>query len=130
MFVCLRQSCLKESKEAIYKIFASHGNIVDLVYFAEAMRDYPQIIVHYLQEENYVKALEALAKQNTSEIVYKYSPIFFETLPRDIVNLWMKLGINLTPSRLLASLASCVFTKQQVRSSFLLFSHGFVERFS
>ncbi len=60
---CLHvQSCLKESKEAIYKIFASHGNIVDLVYFAEAMRDYPQIIVHYLQEENYVKALEALGK--------------------------------------------------------------------
>jgi hypothetical protein len=55
--------CLKESKEAVYKIFASHGNMEDLVYFAEVMRDYPQIIVHYLQEENHRKALEALAKQ-------------------------------------------------------------------
>lgn len=35
----------------------------DLVYFAEVMKDYPQIITHYLQEENYRKALEALAKQ-------------------------------------------------------------------
>jgi vacuolar protein sorting-associated protein 18 len=52
-----------ESKEAIYKIFASHGNMDDLVYFAEVMKDYPQIIMHYLQEENHRKALEALAKQ-------------------------------------------------------------------
>jgi hypothetical protein len=27
------------------------------------MKDYVQIILHYLQEENYRKALEALAKQ-------------------------------------------------------------------
>jgi len=54
---------LKESKEAVYKIFSSHGNIGDLVYFAEVMKDYPQIIMHYLQEENYRKALEALSKQ-------------------------------------------------------------------
>jgi hypothetical protein len=27
----------------------------DLVYFAEVMKDYPQIITHYLQEENYRK---------------------------------------------------------------------------
>lgn len=57
------KNCLKESKEAIYKIFSSHGNISDLIYFAEVMKDYPQIIMHYLQEENYRKALEALAKQ-------------------------------------------------------------------
>jgi vacuolar protein sorting-associated protein 18 len=54
---------LKESKEAVYKMFSSHGNIGDLVYFAEVMKDYPQIIMHYLQEENYRKALEALSKQ-------------------------------------------------------------------
>jgi hypothetical protein len=54
---------LKESKEAIYNIFSSHGNMSDLVYFAEVMKDYPQIITHYLQEENYRKALEALSKQ-------------------------------------------------------------------
>jgi hypothetical protein len=49
--------CLRESKEAVYKIFASHGNIGDMVYFAEIMKDYGQIIVHYIQEENYRKAL-------------------------------------------------------------------------
>jgi hypothetical protein len=43
--------CLKESKETVYKIFASHGNMEDLVYFAVVMCDYPQIIVDYLQEK-------------------------------------------------------------------------------
>ena len=51
------KTCLKESKEAIYKIFSSHGNMDDLVYFAEVMKDYPQIITHYLQEQNYRKGI-------------------------------------------------------------------------
>lgn len=62
------RQCLRESKEAIYKIFASHGNVTDMIYFAEVMKDYAQIIAHYIQEENYQKALDALAKQvNTLE---------------------------------------------------------------
>lgn len=63
------KNCLRESKDAIYKIFASHGNISDMIYFAEVMKDYAQIIAHYIQEENYRKALEALAKQVFIEIL-------------------------------------------------------------
>lgn len=109
----LVKNCLKESKEAIYKIFSSHGNIADLIYFAQVMKDYPQIIQHYLQEENYRKALEALAKQNNSEIFYKYSPIFFELLPKELVDLWIKLANQLNPSKLIGSLASCSLSEEQ-----------------
>lgn len=85
----------------------------DLVYFAEVMKDYPQIITHYLQEENYRKALEALAKQNSLEMFYKYSPIFFELLPREIVDIWIKTR-QLNPAKLLPSVASCGHTEEQV----------------
>jgi hypothetical protein len=114
------KTCLIESKESIYKIFSSHGNTSDLVYFAQVMKDYPQIIAHYLQEENYRKALEALANSqiNTqninSEMFYKYSPVFFEILPKETTDLWIKLGAQLNPSRLLASMAHCNLNEEQL----------------
>ena len=52
-----------ESKEAIYEIFSGHGNMDDLIYFAEIMKDYEKIIGYYIQQENYLKALQALGKQ-------------------------------------------------------------------
>jgi hypothetical protein len=89
----------------------------DLVYFAEVMKDYTQIIVHYIQEENYRKALEALAKQSNPEILYNYSPIFFEILPKEIVELWIRLGGQLNPRKLLPSLAACSLNDDQVNES-------------
>jgi hypothetical protein len=41
------------------------------------MKDYPQIIMHYLQEENYRKALEALAKQVKFPIHIKSFSVLF-----------------------------------------------------
>lgn len=101
----------------------------DLVYFAEVMKDYPQIITQYLQEENYRKALEALSKQNNIEIFYKYSPIFFELLPKEMVDLWIKFGNHLNPSKLLPSMASCCHTEEQANEAMRFLEHC-VNRFN
>lgn len=106
--------CLRESRDAIYKIFASHGHIEDMIYFAELMKDYAQIIKHYIQEENQNKALYALAQQNNRDTFYKYSPILFDIAPKDMVDLWIKLGNQLNPNKLLPSLASCILNDEQV----------------
>ena len=55
-----------ESKEAIYEIFSAHGNMDDLVYFAELMKDYEKIINYYIHEENYCKALDRFNKTSTN----------------------------------------------------------------
>jgi vacuolar protein sorting-associated protein 18 len=121
--------CLKESKEAIYTIFSSHGNMDDLVYFAEVMKDYPQIIMHYLKEENYRKALEALGKQNNIETFYKYSPIFFEILPKELVDLWIRVGNQLNPVKLLPSMSSCSYTEEQANEA-MRYIEYFINRFN
>jgi len=95
----------------------------DLVYFAEVMKDYPQIITHYLQEENFHKALEALSKQTNIDTFYKYSPIFFELLPKEMVDLWIKLGTNLSPARLLPSMSSCCHSDEQSSEAMRYLEH-------
>jgi hypothetical protein len=69
------KECLYESKEAVYEIFSGHGNMDDLIYFAEIMKDYEKIIGYYIQYENYLKALQALGKQ----VRIILSKIFFPT---------------------------------------------------
>ena len=58
--------------------------------------------------------MEALSKQNNLEIFYKYSPIFFELLPKEIVDLWIKFGKQLNLSKLLPSISSCDHSEEQV----------------
>jgi hypothetical protein len=61
--------------------------------------------------------LEALAKQTNRDTFYKYSPILFELLPKEIVDLWIKLGQSLSASKLLPSLASCSLNDEQVNEA-------------
>ncbi len=68
---------------------------------------------------NYEWLLKILLTKNNLEIFYKYSPIFFELLPKEIVDLWIKFGKQLNPSKLLPSIASCRHSEEQVyRNSF------------
>lgn len=52
--------------------------------------------------------------QTNIEVFYKYSPIFFELLPKEMVDLWIKFGNHLNPAKLLPSMASCCHNEEQV----------------
>lgn len=59
----------------------SHGRIQNLINFADKKSNIEMIIIHYLSEENYDKALDYLKNvkdiNKVAEVVYKYSHIFF-----------------------------------------------------
>ena len=55
-----------------------------------------------------------IIKKNNPEIVYKYSAILFENLPKEIEELWEKFGYKINPRKLLPSLASCQLNEDQV----------------
>ncbi len=58
----------------------SHGRIKDLIGFADRKNNFEMIVMHYLSEEAYEKALEYLRKVKDArvvDVVYKYSHIFF-----------------------------------------------------
>ena len=55
--------------------------------------------------------------KNNSEIYYKYSPTFFELLPKETVDLWIKLGNQLNSNKLLPSMASCNLNDEQANEA-------------
>jgi hypothetical protein len=54
------QPCLSEHRSAMYDLLTSHGDLDDLILFAEHVQDYERVILLYLEREDYEKALNTL----------------------------------------------------------------------
>ncbi|CAF0851600.1 unnamed protein product [Adineta steineri] len=84
------QPCLKEHRSAMYDLLSSHGDLDDLIFFAEHVQDYERVILLYLEREDYEKALKTLEPLNDYHLFYKYSPTLIEKLPEQLINVWKK----------------------------------------
>ncbi|XP_062517021.1 vacuolar protein sorting-associated protein 18 homolog [Corticium candelabrum] len=97
-------TCLDENKHVAYELLTSHGDVEDLVFFAQEMQDYERVVNHYLQQQNYAEALDALTRQKDIELYYKFSPVLIQHVPREIVNAWISMRNHLDPKRLIPAL--------------------------
>ena len=95
----------------MYDLLTSHGDLDDLILFAEHVQDHERVILLYLEREDYKKALDTLEPlvstsffpfsqrtltiyfvfhQNNYQLLYKYSPILIEKLPEQLIIVWQK----------------------------------------
>ncbi|XP_067928521.1 vacuolar protein sorting-associated protein 18 homolog [Watersipora subatra] len=93
------RTCLAENKSMIYNLIASHGNVDDLVFFADLMKDYEKVISHQLQNNNFEPAIEQLQAVGDVRLVYKFSPLLMQHKPAATVDLWKSLYSNQDPSK-------------------------------
>ncbi|CAF4139127.1 unnamed protein product [Rotaria sp. Silwood2] len=84
------QSCLKEHRSAVYDLLTSHGDLDDLILFAEHVQDYERVILLYLEREDYEKALKTVEPLDNYQLLYKYSPTLIEKLPENLISVWKK----------------------------------------
>ena len=54
------QLCLQDHRSAMYDLLTSHGDLDDLILFAEHVQDNERVILLYLEREDYSKALSTL----------------------------------------------------------------------
>jgi hypothetical protein len=97
-------TCLDENKHVAYELLTSHGDVEDLVYFAQQMHDYERVINHYLQLQNFKEALGALKRQKDVELYYKFSPVLIQHVPQEMVAAWINMRKQLDPTRLIPAL--------------------------
>eukprot|EP01113_Clastostelium_recurvatum_P023090 TRINITY_DN2761_c0_g1_i3.p1 TRINITY_DN2761_c0_g1~~TRINITY_DN2761_c0_g1_i3.p1 ORF type:complete len:987 (-),score=308.24 TRINITY_DN2761_c0_g1_i3:8-2968(-) len=101
---------LKEYKDHIdppttFHIISSHGCIDELLLYAALIEDYQRVISHYIQHNEYKKALSVLSKlgQAHEDLFYQVSPVLMMHAPYDTVNCWMKASF-LDPRKLIPAL--------------------------
>lgn len=69
----------------IYDLIASHGNVEDLVFFAQLVEDAERVVQHFLQNGQYEKAIECLRQQRDQQLFIKYAPVLMQHEPRLLV---------------------------------------------
>ncbi|CAD5115789.1 DgyrCDS4731 [Dimorphilus gyrociliatus] len=102
------KDCVYSHRDIVYNLIASHGAEDDMMFFAVLMKDYEKVISHYVQSEDYPKALEYLIKHSDlnedASLFYKFSPLLMQHLPKETVNAWISQKRALDPSRLIPAL--------------------------
>uniref|UniRef100_A0A8C4Q9Y5 Vacuolar protein sorting-associated protein 18 homolog n=2 Tax=Eptatretus burgeri TaxID=7764 RepID=A0A8C4Q9Y5_EPTBU len=94
------------TRAMIYNLIASHGDVQDLLFFATLIQDYERVVAHHLQQEDYLGALEVMAKHGNDKLFYKFSPSLVQHIPREVVRAWIEMARNgkLEPKRLVPAL--------------------------
>ena len=93
----------------------SHGRIRDLIGFADRKHNFEMIVMHYLSEEAYEKALEYLKNvkdPKIDDVVYKYSHIFFRYETEKTVQLLTKYIKDFKPIKLMPGLMNIPDSKR------------------
>lgn len=108
------QSCLKDNKQVIYDIIASHGDNYNLTALTTMNEDYEDVIKQYIQMNEYQDALETLKIQKRADLIYNYAPIIMEELPKETIQMLMDRGRALNAVKLLPTLLCIKSEKHRV----------------
>ncbi|KAK3612565.1 hypothetical protein CHS0354_024553 [Potamilus streckersoni] len=98
------KECISHNRTVVYDMIASHGDVVDLIFFAVLMQDYEKVINQHIQYDEYKTALETLVRQSDPELYYKFTPILMQYIPKDTVTALIHQGKNLDPKKLIPAL--------------------------
>ncbi|KAK4699337.1 vacuolar protein sorting-associated protein 18, partial [Phenoliferia sp. Uapishka_3] len=67
--------------KTVFDLLASHGRDAMTLYFASVVGDHERIITHWVLEENWVKAIEALSQQDDLDLYYRFAPVLVRHAP-------------------------------------------------
>ncbi|KAK2189905.1 hypothetical protein NP493_94g03000 [Ridgeia piscesae] len=98
------KECVSDNRSLVYELIASHGDVEDMVFFAELMRDFERVITHHLQQDDYPSALQVLSKQDNTELFYKFSPLLMQNIPKETVDVWIAKRGKLESRKLIPAL--------------------------
>nr|XP_022303010.1 vacuolar protein sorting-associated protein 18 homolog [Crassostrea virginica] len=98
------KECVSNNRGVVYDLIASHGDVEDMVFFAVLMQDFEKVISHHIQHDNYTGALHQLSKQSDVELIYKFSPLLMQYIPKETVALWISRRDTLAPMKLIPAL--------------------------
>jgi len=78
------------NKETTYNLIASHGRTEEMLFYAELVSDFNRVISFYIQNTDYTRALQVMARQSDPEVFYKYSPTLIASAPDETVDAWIR----------------------------------------
>lgn len=90
-------------KNVVYELIQGHGRTDMYLHYATAVGDFERVIAHWILEEKWTKAIDALNRQTNSELYYRFGTVLTRQAPKEMIESWLKQP-SLDPLRLIPSL--------------------------
>ncbi|BEI91213.1 uncharacterized protein CcaverHIS019_0400330 [Cutaneotrichosporon cavernicola] len=87
----------------VYELILAHGRMDLYLYYAELNKDHDRVVEHWIQEENWTKAIDVLSRQDSLDLYYRFASILMRNVPKQTVNAWER-QVALEPRRLIPAL--------------------------
>lgn len=82
--------CINSNKSVIYDLISSHADNHNLTTLAKI--DQETLINQYINQNNFLEAINVLKHQNNQDLYYKYCPILMENHPKETISLIINLS--------------------------------------
>lgn len=90
-------------RKMVYDVISSHGRETELLFFANAVKDYNYVLSYWVQRERWDEALNVLKKQTDPEVFYRYSSVLMTHVSQETVDILMRQA-DLKPRSLIPAL--------------------------
>jgi hypothetical protein len=81
------------------------------LFYAALIGDFERVVEHWILEEDWVKAIDAISRQSNLELYYQFGPVLMRNAPRDAVDSWIRQPA-LDPLRLVPALLQFQFARR------------------
>lgn len=87
----------------VYELILAHGRMDLYLYYAELNKDHDRVVEHWIQEENWTKAIDVLSRQDSLALYYRFASILMRNVPKQTVDAWERQS-ELQPRQLIPAL--------------------------
>jgi len=90
-------------RTTIYELIQGHGRTDMYLFYATTVGDHARVIEHWVIEEEWTKAIDAINRQSDVEMYYRFGPVLMRHAPKEAVDSWLRQSL-LDPLRLVPAL--------------------------
>ncbi|KIJ45146.1 hypothetical protein M422DRAFT_251339 [Sphaerobolus stellatus SS14] len=94
---------LNLERNTMYDLILSHGRTDMYLHFAIVVGDFERVIEHWVLEQEWLKAIDTLNRQNNLELYYRFGPVLIRRAAKETVDSWLRQP-SLDPLRLIPAL--------------------------
>ncbi|OBZ78740.1 Vacuolar protein sorting-associated protein 18 [Grifola frondosa] len=89
--------------KTVYELIQGHGRTDMYLHYATVVGDFERVVDHWVMEEEWTKAIDAINHQTDLELYYRFAPVLMRQAPKETVDAWLR-QTSLDPLRLIPAL--------------------------
>ncbi|EIW66818.1 hypothetical protein TREMEDRAFT_40794 [Tremella mesenterica DSM 1558] len=89
--------------KVVYELILSHGRTDLYLFYADLKKDHERVVEHWVDEEDWLKAIDVLNRQTSVELYYRFASILMRFRPKETVDAFIRQPV-LSPRRLIPAL--------------------------